>query len=210
MQQFRRAEGVGSTRPRQMKLFATWTRFEKCCYALLRVLKEDDRAIPFSNYSAVNSGTTFAIMGKHCAIIIGLSCFVRGAALTGQESEGVMQLDARVSDFFENLRDEQVGPEKAFADLLAGGPLEKSVKVKTLIDRSNKLAELYGAFVTAERIAAKEVGKDLVLLKYLHKAERYPVIWYFTYYRPPSTVGDEKEWMVIAVRFDTRLDLLGL
>ena len=164
----------------------------------------------FSNHPAVNSETIFAIMGKHCAIIIGLYCFVQASALTGQESETLMQLDARVSTFFENLGDEQVGPEKAFADLLAGGPLKKSVKVKTLIERSNRLEELYGAFVTAERIAAKEVGKDLVLLKYLHKAERYPVIWYFTYYRPPSTVGDEKEWVIISVRFDTRLDLLGL
>lgn len=143
-------------------------------------------------------------------IITGVFCLVPTTVLVSQDSEAVIQLDARVSAFFENLRNEQVTSEKAFADLLAGSPLEKSDKVKTLIERNNKLAELYGTFVKAERIAAKEVGKDLVLLKYLHKAEKYPVVWYFTYYRPPSVVGDDKEWIIIAVRFDTRLDLLGL
>lgn len=149
-------------------------------------------------------------MEKSCAIFAGLFCFVQVTILTGQDSEAVMQLDARVSGFFQNLRDVQIGPDKAFAELLTGGPLEKSDKVKMLIERSNKLEELYGTFIRAERVAAKEVGKDLVLLTYLHKAEKYPVVWYFTYYRPPSIVGDEKEWMVISVRFDTRLDRLGL
>ena len=149
-------------------------------------------------------------MEKRCAMFACVFCFVPVTVLVGQDSEAVMQLEARVSGFFDNLRDKQIGPDKAFAELLAGGPLEKSDKVKMLIERSNKLEELYGTFVKAERIAAKEVGKDLVLLTYLHKAKNYPVVWYFTYYRPPSIVGDEQEWMVIAVRFDTRLDRLGL
>ena len=151
-----------------------------------------------------------AAMDKSCVIFIALFCLVQQTLLVGQDSDAVTQLDARVSGFFENLRDEQVGPDKAFADLLAGGPLEKSDKVSALVERNNKLKELYGTFAKAERIAAKEVGKDLVLLKYLHKAEKYPVVWYFTYYRPPSLVGDQQEWVVISVRFDTRLDLLGL
>jgi len=143
-------------------------------------------------------------------IITSALCFIPTTVLVSQDSEAVIQLDARVTGFFENLRNEQVTAERAFGELLAGSPLEKSDKVKTLIERNNKLEELYGTFVKAERIQAKEVGEDLVLLKYLHKAERYPVVWYFTYYRPPSIVGDEQEWMAISVRFDTRLELLGL
>ena len=80
----------------------------------------------------------------------------------------------------------------------------------SLIDGNSRMEGLYGNFIKSERISVREVGDDLVLLKYLHKAERYPVVWYFTFYRPPDDREDDQRWVVISVRFDTRLDLLGL
>lgn len=132
-----------------------------------------------------------------------------GPSARGQDSEDVKQLTTRVTDFFANLNDEVVGREKAFADLLAAGPLKSSADVKKLIDRVGTIEQTYGKFVEAERIDVREVGKDLILLKYLYKTSQYPIVWYFTYYRPPSTNVEANEWVIISVRFDTRLDLLG-
>lgn len=127
-----------------------------------------------------------------------------------QDDEDVQQLDTRISRFFQNLNDQQVDAATAFADLLAEGPLAGADDVKKLVERVPALEKTYGEFLASERVATKRVGKDLVLLKYLYKTERYPVVWYFTYYRPPSKTGEPNDWVVITVRFDTRVDLLGL
>ena len=46
-------------------------------------------------------------------------------------------------------------------------------------------------------------------MKYLFKCEKFPVVWYFTYYRDFSRAGGEDYWVVISVRFDTQVELLG-
>ena len=77
---------------------------------------------------------------------------------------------------------------------------------KKLVDAASKLPDQYGAFVAAEQVRRKQVGNDLVLLTYLYKAERYPVVWRFAFYRPrPSD-----KWTVVSLRFDSKLlDLEG-
>ena len=128
------------------------------------------------------------------------------ADVRGQEDEEVQRLQTRIEGFFENLDDDEVEPQKAFADLLAGGPLATG-DFKKLLDGVADLEKKYGGYIEAEQIVSKRVGRDLVLLKYLYKTPTFPIVWYFTYYRPPS---DASEWVVITVRFDTRLDLLGI
>ena len=103
------------------------------------------------------------------------------AALQGQESdEEVQVLQNRIEDFFQNLNDEESEPQKAFTDLLAGGPLAGG-ELKKLIDGVADLEKKYGEYLESERIAAKRVGRDLVLLRYLYKTRTYPIAWYFTY-----------------------------
>lgn len=143
--------------------------------------------------------------------LFSFSILVLTSATVSAQDEEVTKVKTRIDTFFQNVDDEaDEKKRKAFADLLARGPLQGHDNVKKLIDKMETFEGKYGKFVEAEAVHHKQVGKDLVLLKYLYKMEKYPVVWYFTYYRPPSLTGDEKDWVVIAVRFDTRLDLLGL
>ncbi len=142
-----------------------------------------------------------------------VSCWLVLAAGTvaAQDDDVVGRvLKPRVRMFFENLAREEVESDKAFNELLANGPLSGREEVIPLIGKYSQLEETYGKFIESEAIGAKTVGRDLVLLKYLYKMERFPVVWYFTYYRPPTPSGEGTKWVIISLRFDTRLDLLDL
>ena len=143
------------------------------------------------------------------AIGLFFSLLINGWGIA-QENVDVELLQTRVEKFFENLNDENIDRERAFNDLLAEGPLRAREEVKQLIVKIDDFEKAYGQYVESEPVREKQIGKDLVLLRYLYKMEKYPIVWYFTYYRPPSASGEENEWVVIAVRFDTRLELLGL
>ena len=144
------------------------------------------------------------------ALILAAGC-VWPFAAWGQENgkEIPPGLVARTETFFRALSDTTAEPERAFRELLASGPLaSRTNEVKKLAERYRKLQQQHGSFVQAERISAKVIGSDVVNLRYLHKAEKSPVAWYFTYYRPPGATGQIQEWVVISLRFDTRIDEL--
>ena len=87
----------------------------------------------------------------------------------------------------------------------------KTAAVEALIKKTDALTATFGDYRGSERIFAKSIGKDLVLLKYLYKCEHYPIVWHFTYYRTAQTAEPTtSKWIVIAVRFDTDLELLAL
>ncbi len=125
-------------------------------------------------------------------------------------------LDVKISNFLETVRTGEA--QKAYEELLAGSQLAKQMAkqdqaIQELIDKTNGLTDRYGQFCGYERISAKRIGEDLVLLRYLYKCEDFPVVWYFTFYRasvPDETPAPPAEWRVITVRFDTKLELLGL
>ncbi|MFT5528273.1 MAG: hypothetical protein ACI9G1_000419 [Pirellulaceae bacterium] len=118
------------------------------------------------------------------------------------------EVSKRLADFFGDLSSSEVQSDEAFRLLLAGGPLEKrAADVKKLIDRFAQLKNQYGAYLEHERVDSQAIGSDLLILKYLYKAEDYPILWKFTLYRKPS-VGNASPWRVISVSFGTRLESL--
>ena len=135
------------------------------------------------------------------------------AAATAQDDPAVGTVSDRTESFFDNLQQDEVDAKSAFGALLVDGPLAdpaRDTEVAKIVEQYEMLAEKYGALVSTERISAKRVGNDLIFLKYLYKAKNYPVVWYFTFYHPNATDRPEDGWKVIAVRFDTRLNLLEL
>lgn len=140
------------------------------------------------------------------------------SATTAQtpEDPAVASVSGLTDGFFNNLQKADANIKEEFNELLAGGPLGErnrgeggDAKVDKMVESYNSLAK-YGAFIQQERIGVKRVGDDLIFLKYLYKAENYPIVWYFTYYRPVATDLPGEGWKLIALRFDTRLDLLDL
>ena len=146
--------------------------------------------------------------------LFGVGVWLWGTTLPAQETSDpvVNALDARVSQFLEGV---SLGAtQKAYQELLAGSPLLKQAEgVAALVEKTSQLKDNYGEYRAFERIAAKPVGRDLVLLRYLYKCEHFPVVWYFTFYRTPprgDLPAENNNWRVITMRFDTRLELLAL
>ncbi len=121
----------------------------------------------------------------------------------------VAKLDQRVMRFLEAVA---AGKQSdAFADLLLGSQLvEQESAVRALVDKSKEIPQRYGAYRASEQLSAKRIGKDLVLLKYLFKCEKFPVVWYVAFYRDLSrqASGTDDYWVVISVRFDTQIEQL--
>ena len=151
-----------------------------------------------------------AIVGRQSAF---RSAFVQ-AQLTDTSPEE--QLDRRVESFFRDLEQSTVSPNTAFEELFRDGGTSPRTTSEAVENMSKKFAELnsseIGRLHGAEKIGSQQVGKDVFLLKYLSKHDNAPVLWTFTFYRPPRigstsiTSTSNTNWNVILVRFDTNLN----
>jgi hypothetical protein len=162
-------------------------------------------------------GTMLAKKWVAVGLLAGVAVFSSRRPAVGQVTPDPVldPLRATVSLFLEKVS--AGSTQKAFDDLLKGSPLGTSGQAAaraTLIEKTEGLVGLYGEYRAFEPVSSKRVGNNLVFLKYLYKCENFPVVWYFTFYRPPprgDRVADSgSEWRVIIVRFDTALELLGL
>lgn len=147
-------------------------------------------------------------LARRALFIACCSLMAMCATARGQD-DPLPGLQKRLDNFFVDLAAPSAEPKAAFDELLAGSPLEKSEDVKKLVDEVRKFDEKYGDFLEAEQISAKRVGKDLVLIKYLYKGQKFPVVWHFAFYRAPNKSIAARSWGIISVRFDTRVELLG-
>lgn len=144
----------------------------------------------------------------------GLLVLLTGAAdLKAQTPEADLKAVTQMSrDFLTGI---SIGSEGAatssYEELLKDGPLRDHVDKIAARTKEELAKKKYGEFIGEERggielVQSKAIGRDVILLRYLYKFEKYPLVWYFTYYRP----GRDKSWVVVTVRFDTELELLGL
>jgi hypothetical protein len=138
----------------------------------------------------------------------GLVFPVTAQEITSQLSIEVDKLQSGIEGFFTGLNNPMIGPEQAFNTLVGKGPLKSKTELAGLIDKAGKLEGRYGRYTGHDVASVKTVGSDLVILRYLYKGERFPVVWHFYYYRPgngtlPTTKG---EWNLIEIRFDTNLE----
>lgn len=145
-----------------------------------------------------------------------LGCVFGARVSAGQEPSDpvVDKLDIRVTEFLEGVSIGDADATKtAYQELLAGSQLRMQTEaVEALMQKTNELNDRYGQYWGFERISAKRVGNDLVLLRYLYKCQNFPVVWYFSFYRTPQTgiTAENDNWRLITVRFDTELELLAL
>ncbi len=156
------------------------------------------------------TGYRFAV---HAAALLSIA-FVTGRPVPVQGAstepdETIAALEARVADFLEGVSSGP--PQSAYDELLAGSELLKQKEaLAELVKQTAELDGKYGRYKGFERIAARRIGRDLVLMRYLYKCENFPVVWYFAFYR---TVGESPaengDWRAVIVRFDTNLELLG-
>lgn len=122
------------------------------------------------------------------------------------------RLAEKVDQFFENLANPNSTATAVFNELLDGSLLaspQSSEKLLALLDEYKKLEPRYGAFLEAKEVDVRRVGNSLIFLTYLYKAEQFPVVWRFVYYRPPSDEPDGPDWFVVRLSFDTKIEDLA-
>ncbi|NLY00031.1 MAG: hypothetical protein GXY83_28365 [Rhodopirellula sp.] len=149
-----------------------------------------------------------------CAILVALTC---GATAFCQEMPDpvVDGLHARALKFLEKVSQGQV--ETAYQDLLRDSPLmrqfEQSETLKELVEKTGGLLARYGECRKIERVAAKRVGENLVVLRYLFQCESFPLVWHFVFYRTPARdnlpAPVDLPWRLVVVRFDMELEKLA-
>lgn len=139
-----------------------------------------------------------------------------GQAIVGR-AQSTSELDAvvtgalarRVERFFGNLKAPSVTAQDSFADLLAGGPLDgRTEQLNAFVENYKKLEASYGRFLVAKQVHVKRVGDDLIFLTFLYESEQFPIVWRFTFYRPPLETLERPDWFVVRLSFDTKLEQL--
>ena len=162
---------------------------------------------------------------KRSTILIALAivlCLVVGASQRDTESRAQTQtsssspadieaLREQIGNFFENMSDPNKGVNKAVEDFVKNSLIADNERTKARIaDGLKAIHQNFGAYVAYEAIGVKNVGTDLVVFRYLYKCQDYPVVWYFTYYRPHASSSDpaasQASWNLIGFRYDTNLD----
>jgi hypothetical protein len=119
------------------------------------------------------------------------------------------EVRGRVDQFFQSLTTRSLGPDRAFPELIHDGPLkDRNEDIAKLIEQALTLDQRFGVYTGHELASTKTIGADLIFLRYVYKAERFPVVFYFTFYRPGPVGGVQKKWSLIALRFDARIEAL--
>jgi hypothetical protein len=118
-------------------------------------------------------------------------------------------LQGRVDQFFRQLGDRTIDPERPVREIVGSGPLrDRNDEISKLIDQLPMLDQRYGGYTGHEAVSVRALGSDLVFLRYLYKAERFPVVWYFAFYRTTVASGLKRDWTLISLRFDTKIEAL--
>ena len=152
---------------------------------------------------------------SRCSLCLVFAIALAGGAIAQESLDSSTQaevsiLQSKVKGFFRDLTsntDKAVGAEQAVQALVAGGPLkDRSEELAKLIDQAARLEQRYGAYTGNEPVDSKAIGSDLLRLRFLYKAEKFPIVWQFTFYRTQDTAGIKRDWSLIALKFDTQLD----
>ena len=121
----------------------------------------------------------------------------------------VAAIKEKIDAFFNQLAGPMPDAEHAVRAIIADGPLQSRTEdIKKLIDQAQALDARVGPHKAHEPVSSRNVGSDLLFLRYLYKGERYPVVWHFTFYRTLSSAGLKTDWKLISLRFDTKVETL--
>jgi hypothetical protein len=155
------------------------------------------------------------VIARHSTLLLAALFTAMAPAVLAQErlSEEmqveVTTLQGRADLFFRQFSDKTIGPERAVREIVGSGPLkDRNEEISKLIDQALTLDQRYGVYTGHEAAAVRAVGSDLVFLRYLYKGERFPVVWYFAFYRTAIANGLKRDWSLISLRFDTKIEAL--
>lgn len=148
-------------------------------------------------------------VGRELGADFGFGTSGRVEAQTATPGADVEALRESIGNFFETLSDPNQSARKALEDFsknTAFGSNEKTLA--SLADSLKNINANFGPYVAYEPIGVKSFGSDLTTFRYLYKCRDYPVVWYFTYYRPRAKASEDAStnWTLIGMRFDSDVE----
>ena len=158
----------------------------------------------------IRQPSTWSILAAtFVALQLGLSSRPALGQASAEPDPEIELLQGRVEQFFSNLTNTMLGPENAVRTIVGNGPLkDRNDDINKLIDQAAALDQRYGTYSGHEAVGQRAVGKDLIFLRYLYKGEKFPVVWHFTFYRTGPNGALNRGWQLIALRFDSKLEVL--
>ena len=109
---------------------------------------------------------------------------------------------ARSEAFLARVIDGKI--DEAYDDLFQGSmiPKAKPQEVEVVKKNTTMATTLYGKLIGYEFIKEQTHGSSIVKVVYTLKAEQYPIVWEFYYYRTGS------EWILIDVFFSDQINMM--
>ncbi|GHT36826.1 hypothetical protein FACS189427_09030 [Planctomycetales bacterium] len=124
-------------------------------------------------------------------------------------ANNVKPLDDNVKTFFDELIS-GASTSKTLDDWMRNNLTGYVAGSQPVEDTKTKLADVktkFGEFRAYDRIDIKQVGSDLIIIRYLLKCDYRPVVWTFVFYRQPVFSGtaapSAAPFRVIDLRFET-------
>ena len=116
--------------------------------------------------------------------------------------EGELVIRQRLERFFESVSKKEV--KKAYNELLSSSKIGENVdNVNGLVDRTQKVLDVYGTMAEFELIRTERIGKRLARFVYFSYGAAFPLQWEFYCYRAP----DEK-WQLLDITVNNDLDMM--
>jgi hypothetical protein len=101
---------------------------------------------------------------------------------------------AAAEQFLAGVRDGKIEP--AYDALMVGSPiLEQTQQYMMLKGQTQSQMQLFGKALDYEFLQQREIGKSMVILKYVLRYEKDGVTWTFVFYRPKD------RWLVTAIKY---------
>ncbi len=151
--------------------------------------------------------TRSLLLGVVAATIATFSTTVAQAQDAEAENARIREMLQQKAEYFlDDVANDEI--QAAYEDLLKDGPLKDFINESALADKTGKLKTKYGRARDFQLVQSESIGKNLVVMKYLQEFSQFPVVWYFTFYRTGEDLQsrNDKDWVVVTVRFDTNLE----
>jgi hypothetical protein len=147
------------------------------------------------------------------AILLATASAAAQESVTAEMQPEVTIVKQRAEEFFTQLAGPTPDAERAVRAIIANGPLQDPARtedIKKLIDQAQTLDQRVGAYKGHEWVSSRTVGSHLIFVRYLYKGDRFPLVWYFTFYRATANgpAGTIREWTLISLRFDNKVEVL--
>ena len=142
------------------------------------------------------------MISRPCIIVISLVVLGGSTARAEDKAGAPREPKAAAESFLGGMRDGKI--EAAYDALLAGSPIpEQTQQYQLLKGQTQSQLQLFGKALDYEFIQQKEVGKSVLILKYILRYEKDAVTWTLVFYRPKD------QWVVTALSYRPTIQYLS-